>query len=108
MPRARAARIDINSLINVWDDALLDRLAAMNLVLDRSKERRRAEFAKLRETVGFCRDRPGYLYSENALRGDWMLDCERGTVQVSVTLDIGFSRYFQRSKTRWPRAEGVH
>ncbi len=85
-PALRAARIGINSLINVWDDALLDRLAAMNLVLDRSKERRRAEFAKLRETVGFCRDRPGYLYSENALRGDWMLDCERGTVQVSVTL----------------------
>jgi len=85
-PALREARLGINSLINTWDDALIDRLAAMNLFLDRSKDRRQAEFAKLRETLGRCRDRPGYLYSENALRGDWLLDCERGTLQVSVTL----------------------
>jgi CubicO group peptidase (beta-lactamase class C family) len=85
-PALHAARSGINSLINGWDDALIERLAAMNLFLDRSKERRRAEFAKLGETLGRCRERPGYLYSENALRGDWVLDCERGMAQVSVTL----------------------
>ena len=85
-PALRESRVGINSLLGSWDDALIERLAAMNLFLDRAKDRRRAEFAKVRETVGVCRDRPGYLYSENALRGDWLLDCERGMVQVSVTL----------------------
>ncbi|MBU6379257.1 MAG: beta-lactamase family protein [Gammaproteobacteria bacterium] len=80
------ARRGVNSLLMRWDDAELDRLAAMNLLLDRSRERRRLEFARLRDTLGVCRERPGWLYSENALRGDWLLDCERGVLQASVTL----------------------
>jgi CubicO group peptidase (beta-lactamase class C family) len=85
-PALSAARQGVNALLERWDDAAAARLAAMNLFLDRSLERRRAEFAALRATVGACRERPGYLYSENALRGDWLLDCERGTVQASITL----------------------
>jgi hypothetical protein len=85
-PALVEARRGVNSLMMKWDDTLIDRLAAMNLFLDRSKERRRAEFSKVRESVGACRERPGFLYSENALRGDWVLECERGLVQVSVTL----------------------
>lgn len=80
------ARRGVNALIGAWDDALIDRLAAMNLFLDRSKARRKAEFAALRESMGACRERPGFLYSENALRGDWLLECERGLIQASVTL----------------------
>lgn len=85
-PALRAARAGVNSLIDTWDDGLIERLAAMNLFLDRTKERRRLEFARLRETAGACQERAGYLYSENALRGDWLLDCERGLIQASVTL----------------------
>lgn len=85
-PALVEARRGVNALIGAWDEALIDRLAAMNLFLDRSKARRRAEFAALREAVGQCRERPGYLYSENALRGDWLLDCERGLLHASVTL----------------------
>lgn len=85
-PALQAARDGVNSLINRWDDGLIERLAAMNLFLDRSKARREAEFARLRDSVGACRERRGFLYSENALRGDWLLDCERGVVQASVTL----------------------
>ena len=81
-----AARRDVNALLERWDDATLDRLAAVNLLLDRSRERRRAEFAKLGAELGICRERAGWLYSENALRGDWLLDCERGIAQLSVTL----------------------
>ena len=73
-------------MIAKWDDGLIERLAAMNLFRDRSLERRRMEFVRLRETVGECRERPGYLYSENGLRGDWLLDCERGIVHAAVTL----------------------
>lgn len=85
-PALVEARDGITALLRRWDDGLIDRLAAMNLFLDRSKDRRRAEFAALRDQVGACRERPGYLYSENSLRGDWLLECERGIVQVSVTL----------------------
>jgi CubicO group peptidase (beta-lactamase class C family) len=85
-PALAAARRDVNALVERWDDATLDRLAAMNLLLDRSRERRRAEFARLGAELGACRERPGWLYSENALRGDWLLDCERGIAQLSVTL----------------------
>jgi hypothetical protein len=57
----------------------------MNLFLDRSIERRRGEFETLREKHGLCRaDTP--IEAENALRGKWMLNCERGQVKVTVTL----------------------
>lgn len=85
-PALVEARRGVNALIGAWDDALIDRLAAMNLYLDRSKARRQAEFAALRESMGACREHPGFLYSENALRGDWLLECERGLIQASVTL----------------------
>jgi len=85
-PALVEARRGVNSLLQRWDDAEIDRLAAMNLFLDRSKDRRRTEFRVLSEAMGACRERPGFLYSENALRGDWLLDCERGVVHVSVTL----------------------
>jgi len=85
-PALVEARRSVNTLISSWDGVLIDRLAAMNLFLDRSKERRQAEFAALRESMGLCRERPGFLYSKNALRGDWLLECERGLIQVSVTL----------------------
>jgi len=85
-PALTAAREGVNALLGRWDDALANRLAAMNLFIDRAREQRRAEFAALREAVGACVERPGYLYSENALRGDWLLDCERGVLQASVTL----------------------
>lgn len=85
-PALVEARRGVNALMQRWDDASIERLAAMNLFLDRSKDRRRAELATLRDAVGSCRERPGFLYSENALRGDWVLECERGLVQVSVTL----------------------
>ncbi len=85
-PALVEARRGVNALMQRWDDALIERLAAMNLFLDRSKDRRRAEFATLRDAMGSCRERPGFLYSENALRGDWLLECEHGLVQISVTL----------------------
>ena len=37
-----AARDDVSRLVMSWDDALADRVAAMNLYRDRSKDRRRA------------------------------------------------------------------
>ena len=80
------ARAGITALVNAWDDAAIERLAAVNLFLDRDKARRRAEFAQLRAEVGECRDAGGWVSIENRLRGDWLLRCERGDLVASVTL----------------------
>ena len=75
----------IDSLVNDWSDSGLQGMAAMNLFLDRSLDRRREEFQKLREIHGACRAESP-IEAENALRGRWTLNCERGQVKVAVTL----------------------
>lgn len=80
------ARAEVTRLVDAWDDAAAERLAAVNLFLDRDKARRRAEFAQLRAEVGECRDEGGWVSIENRLRGDWLLRCERGDLIASVTL----------------------
>jgi CubicO group peptidase (beta-lactamase class C family) len=81
-----AAKDAVSSLVARWDDGLVDRIAAVNLFLDRSKDRRRAEFERLRDQLGPCRADEGFEYVENALRGDWLLRCARGRARAAVTL----------------------
>jgi CubicO group peptidase (beta-lactamase class C family) len=89
-PRPSPALIDaretVSTLVVRWDDRLADRLAADNLFLDRTKERRRAEIDALRASVGACTPGSGFDSVENALRGQWTMNCERGKVQVAITL----------------------
>lgn len=80
-----AAREEVSRLVNAWDDALADSVAAMNLFRDESKDRRRAQITALREEVGPCR-MDGPFLVENALRGRWRMTCERGTLEVGITL----------------------
>jgi CubicO group peptidase (beta-lactamase class C family) len=80
------ARQRVTRLVLHWDDGLARSIAAENLFLDRSIDRRRAEVAALREKVGTCRPGSGFAYVENALRGRWVLPCERGDLLVSITL----------------------
>jgi CubicO group peptidase (beta-lactamase class C family) len=80
------ARADVSQLVMAWDEALADRVAAVNLFLDRAKDRRRREIAELRQKVGACRAPDRFLFVENALRGVWTLECERGNLDVAVTL----------------------
>jgi CubicO group peptidase (beta-lactamase class C family) len=84
-PELRRTKTAIDALVNEWSDAGLQKIAAMNLFLDRSLERRRKDFETLREKHGVCRaDAP--IDAENALRGKWTLDCDRGQVRVTMTL----------------------
>lgn len=86
-PELLTAREAVTRLIVQWDDTLADRIAANNLYLDRSKDRRRAELASLRDTVGACSPATGpFVHVENALRGTWNMTCERGQVGVAITL----------------------
>ncbi|HSC25778.1 MAG TPA: serine hydrolase domain-containing protein [Vicinamibacterales bacterium] len=85
-PALVEARDAVSRLIARWDDTEIDRIAADNLFLDRSKERRRADLDALRSKVGLCKAAQAFDYLENALRGEWTLSCERGDVRASVTL----------------------
>jgi len=81
------ARDAVSKLIVRWDDKLADSLAAENLFLDQSKDRRRATIGRLQSTVGVCRaDAAAFDNVENALRGQWTMSCERGKLQVAITL----------------------
>jgi CubicO group peptidase (beta-lactamase class C family) len=80
------ARERVTKLILDWDDGLARSIAAENLFLDRSIDRRRADITALRTQFGECKAASGFAYVENALRGQWILPCERGDLLVSVTL----------------------
>lgn len=80
-----AAREAVSRLVDSWDDALADSVAAMNLFLDETKERRRAGIAALRDGLGACTMADPFLV-ENALRGRWRLRCEGGALEVAITL----------------------
>jgi CubicO group peptidase (beta-lactamase class C family) len=81
-----AARDAVSKLVTQWDDRAADRIAADNLFLDRSKQRRKAEIDELRSAVGACTMPVRFDAVENALRGDWTLACERGRLQIAITL----------------------
>jgi len=90
-PQASAALVDardkVSRLVAHWDDRLADGLAAENLFLDQSKDRRRAEIERAQATVGACRpDVAAFDTVENALRGQWTMNCEKGKLQVAITL----------------------
>lgn len=84
-PALLDAQAQVTRLVTAWDDALAKQLAADNLFLDQPIERRREAVARLNERHGACR-KAGPIDAENALRGSWRIDCERGWLQVGITL----------------------
>ena len=81
-----AMRNAVSRLVVQWDDKLADDIAAMNLYLDRSKDRRQKEMADLKAKLGACTAPSQFDYVENALRGQWTMRCEKGEMRVSITL----------------------
>jgi CubicO group peptidase (beta-lactamase class C family) len=80
------ARDAVSRLVIRWDDAEADKVAAMNLFLDRSKQRRQKQIEDLKSKVGTCTAPSAFENVENALRGSWLMKCERGDLRVSITL----------------------
>jgi CubicO group peptidase (beta-lactamase class C family) len=76
----------VSGLIMKWDDQQADAVAAMNLYLDRSKERRKKEVEDLVGKVGQCSAPKTFDSVENWLRGEWTMKCERGDLRVAITL----------------------
>jgi CubicO group peptidase (beta-lactamase class C family) len=85
-PALSSAKDSVSALVSAWDDRVADRIAAVNLFLDRSRDRRRAELERFRSEMGTCRAADTFNRVENPLRGDWLLTCERGQLRASVTL----------------------
>ena len=46
----------------------------------------RAAFEALHARVGACRPGPGFAFVENALRGEWIMSCEKGDLRLAITL----------------------
>jgi len=85
-PSLARAREAVSQLIVKWDDRLADDIAAENLFLDTAKDRRRAELDALHSAYGPCTPATGFDVVENALRGRWTMNCEKGQLSVSITL----------------------
>ncbi len=79
------ARERVTALVNKWSDAEANALAADNLFLDRSLDARRDEVVALSKQLGACRPE-GDFEAENWLRGSFALKCDRGMLDVSLTL----------------------
>jgi CubicO group peptidase (beta-lactamase class C family) len=79
------AQADISQLIIKWDDALANRVAADNLFLDVAADVRASRWKTLAEQHGTCRPATT-IDAENALRGEWRMMCDRGWLDVYITL----------------------
>lgn len=80
-----SAQADISQLIIKWDDALANRIAADNLFLDVPLETRKTRWQALAKDHGVCRPATT-IEPENALRGTWKMMCDRGWLEVGITL----------------------
>lgn len=75
----------VSQLVMKWDDALATRIAADNLFLDETLVRRAARMRELNAKHGACSPATT-IDAENALRGRWRMPCERGWLDVVITL----------------------
>ena len=74
-----------NATDSQWDDALATRIAADNLFLDETLARRAARIRELQAKHGVCSP-ASTIDAENALRGRWRMKCERGWLDLGITL----------------------
>ena len=86
-PATLAARAAVETLIDGWDDALAERLFAMNVELDEPLARRRATLERLRATHGrLVADPSEPPVSHSPFHLQWWLRGARGRVKVEILL----------------------
>jgi hypothetical protein len=85
-PALIATRDKVSRLVDRWDDKLADEIAAENLFMDVSKDRRRADIERVRASLGACAAPASFDSVLNGLRGAWTMTCERGKILTIVTL----------------------
>lgn len=86
-PATEAAKTAVDRLIGEWDDALADRVFAMNVDLDEALGSRRAEIERLREVHGrLLPDDAEPVVAESAAHLQWWLRGDRGRVRVEILM----------------------
>ncbi len=85
-PALLTAQKDVSQLIVKWDEALASGIVADNFFMDESVERTSKNLGELNKRHGACRAVDSTLKPENALRGGWRMACERGWLEVFITL----------------------
>lgn len=85
-PALQAAFAQVGTTLLATDDgaATVPAWAAENLVLDQPWPQRKAAFAEQRASLGACK--PAELTAENPLRGRQRLACEKGWLDITLTL----------------------
>lgn len=76
---------EVSSLIVQWDSKLAQSIAADDLFLNESEQEMRDDLQRMAEAHGACRASDS-IDAENALRGSWTMPCQRGALQVRITL----------------------
>ena len=84
-PALLTAQSDVSQLIIKWDDSLANRIAADNLFLDVAADVRANRWKELAQQHGTCRPATS-IKPENALRGEWRMMCDKGWLNVFITL----------------------
>jgi len=84
-PALLQAQADISQLIINWDDALANRIMADNVFLDVPAAVRKSRWQALAKDHGVCKPATS-IQPENALRGEWRMTCDRGWLNVFITL----------------------
>jgi hypothetical protein len=84
-PALLKAQAEISQLIIKWDDALANRITADNFFLDTPAEVRKTRWGSLAKDHGVCKLATS-IDPENALRGGWRMMCDRGWLDVFITL----------------------
>ena len=84
-PRQTEMRDHVFNLWKRWDDREVEKIAAVNFLLDAPASQRQAEIRALKNEVGECTT-AGNLRAENWLRGQFNLQCAKGTVGAFFTL----------------------
>jgi CubicO group peptidase (beta-lactamase class C family) len=79
------AQSNVSQLIIKWDDSLANRIAADNLFLDVAADVRANRWKELAQQHGTCRPATS-IKPENALRGEWRMMCDKGWLNVFITL----------------------
>jgi CubicO group peptidase (beta-lactamase class C family) len=84
-PPLVAARDAIGRLVNRWDDADARSAFDPSFFLGKPLAKLRAALHALRSAHGQCRERQP-IDAENGLRGSWKAPCDRGWIDVNITL----------------------
>jgi CubicO group peptidase (beta-lactamase class C family) len=84
-PVLASFRDAVTKLYEAWSQDDANALVADNFFLDEPAERRRRAFEELRAAHGSSVE-AGELRPSGALRGGWQLRCERGAIDVSISL----------------------